>query len=350
MVGDRVTGPLAGHRRQYLRHGQRSRHGHGRGVDGQRLRGRLEDRHQLVQFLEHRRTGRYASQTGNLAGSSAQMQNVRARPSTRTSTRDGVIGVNNTPFDIQIVFSGGSQYQTYFEQAAQRWERIIRGDLSGVNRSTYGFIDDLRIDASVQFIDGTNGILAQAGWDLRRSSSEGGLPYHGIMRFNSSDITAMVNNGTFLSVVMHEMGHVLGLGTLWDTFGLRSGSSYTGANANARYRELGGSGFVPLETTGGSGTAFAHWSEARFDRELMTGFSETGPPMPLSTITIGGLQDLGYAVDYSQADPYSLGGLMAPKYVRGRQRGGRPRSHSRLLTAGGRRYWRRRYAGLQRCI
>jgi hypothetical protein len=34
--------------------------------------------------------------------------------------------------------------------------------------------------------------------------------------------------------------------------------------------------------------------------------------MPLSVITVGGLQDLGYAVDYAQADPYSLGGLLAP--------------------------------------
>jgi hypothetical protein len=256
-------------------------------------------------------TGRYVSQTGNLAGSSAQMQSFEPTFA-QDLNGDGVIGINNTPFDIQIVFTGASQYQTYFEQAAQRWERIIRSDLSAVNSSTYGLIDDLRIDASVQAIDGTNGILAQAGWDLRRSSSEGGLPYHGIMRFDSADITAMVNNGTFLSVVMHEMGHVLGLGTLWDTFGLRSGASYTGPNANARYRELGGSGFVPLETTGGQGTAFSHWSEARFDRELMTGFSETGPPMPLSVITIGGLQDLGYSVDYAQADPYSLGGLMSP--------------------------------------
>jgi hypothetical protein len=267
-------------------------------------------------------SGKYVSQTGNLAGSNAQMQSFESTFA-QDLNGDGVIGINNTPFDIQIVFSGASQYQTYFEQAAQRWERIIRSDLTAVNSGTYGLIDDLRIDASVQFIDGTNGILAQAGWDLRRSSSDGGLPYHGIMRFDSSDINAMVNNGTFLSVVMHEMGHVLGLGTLWDTFGLRSGSSYIGTNANNAYRQLGGSGFVPLETTGGSGTAFAHWSEARFDRELMTGFSETGPPMPLSIVTIGGLQDLGYDVDYAQADPYSLGGLMAPdSYVDDRGMGG----------------------------
>ncbi|SEP23731.1 Leishmanolysin [Rhodospirillales bacterium URHD0017] len=252
-------------------------------------------------------TGRYASQTGSLSGSSAQMQAYEPTFN-QDLNGDGVIGVNNSPFNIQIVFSGASQYQTYFEQAAHRWESIIRADLPAVNSSTYGLIDDLRIDASVAAIDGTNGILAQAGWDLRRSTSDGGLPYHGVMKFDSADINTMVNNGTFLYVVMHEMGHVLGLGTLWDTFGLRGGSSYTGTNANNAYHQLGGSGFVPLETTGGSGTAFVHWSEAAFDRELMTGFSETAPPMPLSIVTIGGLQDLGYTVDYSRADAYGLPG------------------------------------------
>jgi hypothetical protein len=247
-------------------------------------------------------TGRYVRDTGNMSGSSAQMQAYE--PSFGQDLNgDGVIGVNNTPFDIQVVFSGLSQYQSYFEQAAQRWERIIRADLSSVNSATYGFIDDLRIDASVQFIDGSGGTLAQAGWDLRRS---GGLPYHGVMRFDSSDITTMVNNGTFLSVVIHEMGHVLGIGTLWDTFGLRSGSSYVGTYANQAYRQLGGSGFVPLETGGGSGTAFSHWSEARFDRELMTGYVESSGSMPLSIVTVGGLQDLGYEVDYAQADGYNL--------------------------------------------
>src|SRR5262245_11564710 len=70
---------------------------------------------------------------------------------------------------------------------------------------------------------------------------------------------------------------------------------------------------TPLETTGGSGTAFVHWSEAVFDNELMTGFAESpGVSMPLSIVTIGGLQDLGYTVDYSAADPYRLPGhLMA---------------------------------------
>ncbi len=55
------------------------------------------------------------------------------------------------------------------------------------------------------------------------------------------------------------MGHILGIGTLWSSFGLRSGSSYIGQNALNAYWQVGGSGgVVPLETGGGSGTALVH--------------------------------------------------------------------------------------------
>ena len=66
---------------------------------------------------------------------------------------------------------------------------------------------------------------------------------------------------------------------------------------------------VPLETGGGSGTALVHWSKSVFDNELMTGFVEAaGVAMPLSIVTIGSLQDLGYTVDYNAADAYRLPG------------------------------------------
>jgi hypothetical protein len=41
-------------------------------------------------------------------------------------------------------------------------------------------------------------------------------------------------------------------------------------------RSRGSGGAVPLETTGGSGTAGLHSSEDVFDNELMTGFACRG--------------------------------------------------------------------------
>jgi hypothetical protein len=62
---------------------------------------------------------------------------------------------------------------------------------------------------------------------------------------------------------------------------------------------------VPVENTGGQGTRDAHWRESIFGRELMQGFAKAGG-MPLSRITTGSLQDMGYLVNLNASDSYSL--------------------------------------------
>jgi Leishmanolysin len=64
-----------------------------------------------------------------------------------------------------------------------------------------------------------------------------------------------------------------------------------------------------VEQQGGQGTACSHWAERCLGRELMTGFANPGSRNPLSRITIGSLDDMGYAVDYTQADPYGAANL-----------------------------------------
>ena len=73
----------------------------------------------------------------------------------------------------------------------------------------------------------------------------------------------------------------------------------------------------PVENLFGAGTAGAHWRESVFHAELMTGFIEVpGVQMPLSRITIASMKDLGYDVDYSQADTF-VGHLIAANAVTG---------------------------------
>jgi hypothetical protein len=61
---------------------------------------------------------------------------------------------------------------------------------------------------------------------------------------------------------------------------------------------------VPVESTGGLGTAGAHWRESMLGNELMTGFAGPGSEMPFSGVTLGALRDLGYVVDLSRAEAY----------------------------------------------
>jgi hypothetical protein len=213
-------------------------------------------------------------------------------------------------FQITLSMSGlTASQQAIFQQAAARWSQVITGDLPNATyRGTA--VDDLLISASAISIDGVNGVLGQAGPDAFRSGSD--LPYHGIMQFDSADLASMENSGLLFSVVLHEMGHVLGIGTIWEDLGLLSGAggsnpTFTGANATAAYNQLFGTSArgVPVENTGGPGTADGHWRESILTNELMTGWVNGTTTLPLSRITIGSLADIGYTVNYAAADSFT---------------------------------------------
>jgi len=214
-----------------------------------------------------------------------------------------------------------------FENAASRWSRVITGDLDDIdinisanscgNDDAYeARVDDLIIFVSIENIDDTGNILAQAGPCGVRNDPY--LPYLGMLRIDASDLANLQENGTLYDVISHEIGHVLGIGSLWqsghNSFLSYDGVScdtsnvitYTGENGVREWHNLGGSGDVPVENTGGSGTICSHWRESIFDDELMTGFAEDTGPMPLSELSIAALEDLGYEVDYEAADEYTL--------------------------------------------
>jgi hypothetical protein len=138
------------------------------------------------------------------------------------------------------------------------------------------------------------------------------------MRFDSDDLAMLESQGTLGSVILHEMVHVVGFGTIWreSAIALLTGAGttdpyFTGAGARDSFlNHDGGSLYagtpVPVESTGGAGTADSHWRETVFRRELMTGWISIGTTAPMSRTTISSLGDIGYSVDVSQADPFDL--------------------------------------------
>jgi hypothetical protein len=230
-----------------------------------------------------------------------------------------------------------------FTLAAARWAEVITGELAdvpfasglGVNGCSTGTfslapgtsVDDLLIFAQIQPIDGPGAVLGSAGPCRVRTS--GGLSVAGAMRFDVADVDNLISQGRFNSVILHEMGHVIGIGTLWGSFLVNPSSAgnildthFTGVNGIAGFDAIGGTTYtggqkVPVENTGGPGTVNGHWREGVLLNELMTGFI-SGTSQPMSLVTVKALQDLGYIVDESKADPFALtlSVMDAPKNVR----------------------------------
>ena len=130
------------------------------------------------------------------------------------------------------------------------------------------------------------------------------------MEFDSADLDRLEADGSLADVILHEMGHVLGFGTLFARRGLVTGSGgmdprFLGPAAAREWAALEGTGGVPLANTGGAGTREGHWRELIFGDELMTGFL-SGAERPISRLSLAAFEDLGYRVDYAAADAYAL--------------------------------------------
>ena len=247
----------------------------------------------------------------------------------------------DTTYHIEVRFYGpepNAQVRAAFENARLRIESIISADLPptrvnkvnltdtatcGVPATVDETIDDLVIYATVKTIDGVGKVAASSGPCLVRSTTK--LPALGKMEMDADDLNALATSGRLNAVVLHEMLHVLGFGTIWDQV---SPARLTGAGGNdPRFSgpqaiqactAAGGSVIcaagVPVENCAGipncgGGTRDSHWRESTFRTELMTGFIETANvPMPLSAITIQSFADLGYSVNAAGADTYKIPG------------------------------------------
>jgi subtilisin-like proprotein convertase family protein len=225
-------------------------------------------------------------------------------------------------FQVEVRFLGGlsPNQQAAFASAAERWSQIIIGDVPPVFLEGET-IDDVLIEARGVPIDGPGGILGQAGPRFIRPTSN--LPIKGIMSFDTADLDRMEADGSLEDVILHGMAHVLGFGTLWTNLGLIVGEgsidpTFVGTNAMREYGILRSAAVsantndptpVPVANTGGPGTRDGHWREVVFANELLTGFL-SGSLRPISLMSVGAFEDMGYRVSHAVADAYSLPSML----------------------------------------
>ena len=236
-------------------------------------------------------------------------------------------------FDITLELGSGltDSQKDVFTQAELFWESQITGYEGDIR-----FSPALTITANAAANDGVGGVLGSAGprtgYDNRAYN---GKLYTatGEMSFDSADIDNLESNGSLFGVIVHEMAHVLGFGTLWTYNGLyvEGSGEYTGEYALAAYQAETDSSasYVPVELEGGEGTADGHWDEGWLlgGSELMTGWLEG--VTTLSSVTLAQFRDLGYLVaDYdvevpdvpSDVPAPLIGGLMLGLFAFGRRK------------------------------
>ena len=245
-------------------------------------------------------------------------------------------------FDIEVRYVGTqptASQRAVFDDAAAFWRSAITGDLADFNADIAAgecggvdapqvqeTIDDLLIFVEFQDIDGAGGTLGSAAPCWLRSSTL--HPFMGGMAFDNADIANLESNGGLQSTVRHEMGHVLGIGTLWGTgffdllvnpsdtaFGgtLGADAHFNGPLAIAAFNSSGGNAYagakVPVENdadTYGSGSLDGHWREMVMVTELMTPSLNGGGLNPTSVITLQSLADMGYEMNLGVADSYTV--------------------------------------------
>ncbi|MCC7195915.1 MAG: hypothetical protein IT356_10195 [Gemmatimonadaceae bacterium] len=280
-------------------------------------------------------------------GKSVGAQRMRATAGVLTATATATAA---SSYPLSVRFFGAQvdpAIQDAFMAAGRRIQGIVTGAVAPVALTAFDItgcgitgvaplteiVTGVIVYARVAPIDGPGKILGRAGPCYFRIA--GGATIIGVMDFDVADLQLLVSTNRLNSVILHEMLHVLGFGTMWINKALITGagtpsSSYTGAQGIAGCLFHGGGGncavSVPLETDGGSGTRDAHWREATtstgigFRNELMTGYVEApGVPMPLSRMTIGALADLGYVVNQLPYDDYTVPGTAAAALLRIRE-------------------------------
>ncbi len=180
--------------------------------------------------------------------------------------------------------------------AVARWQEMLLTSLA------------VQIEVEVTAIDGAGKRAAQAAPRMFRSTGTP-LPSLGRITIDEADLATAESQGWLKNLLLHEMGHIFGIGTIWSRSLLTGAGGadprFTGPRGTSEYRAIFGTSenSVSVENTGLVGSIGAHWRKSVFGDELMT--PSVGSGTPTSRITIGAMHDFGYAVNYLAADAYA---------------------------------------------
>ena len=207
-------------------------------------------------------------------------------------------GVEHAPFEPpQFVIDG-------LNAGASRWRSVASYSpaMYDAIESTLNGWSGLELQNYTQ-INADNGYLATCGVNLyvEENSTLNAVSFDlQVNTFYASQLTQR----EWDDIMTHEMGHGLGIGIFWSPSNFfLSGSSYP--NCQAAYNSITSLNRMntPVESSGGGGTASAHWEDDfrtsngtdyyGVTNELMVG-ALVSEGMILSEMSVGALADFGY--------------------------------------------------------
>jgi uncharacterized protein YjdB len=227
-----------------------------------------------------------------------------------------------SPFTIEPVYTFSSpamaRLQRDFTAAADRWRELVISSLpdtvitvpnDGCGPGSSALITNRAIHGMLVVVGVTNGPNFTGGICVIRQGSK--LTLVGTLNYPRDVLTA-IETGQYpetaygAGVLIHELGHALGMGTsqAWSQLSEGLGTSepvFRGPNALGEWSAVGGGAYVgrqiPISNDG-------HW-----DIRQLFGESTAGPPelwMPISRVTAGALKDFGWSIDEKGADPFLI--------------------------------------------
>ena len=237
---------------------------------------------------------------------------------------------------------------TIIQDSFDKWDSLVQPN----PRFTNGYTIDVSFNISTLGTGILGGAQVLTAYYFGTYTFGNAYTAHGKITMNSTYLNTLKTSirtdgkSSFYHVMLHEIGHILGIGTYWNmsgspVIGYLDGSEtkyyYTGEHAVREYKSyipeiqdtiVG----LPIEDNGGSGTQNVHPEEGEegtassdnryingyfhpgLDNELMSGWMESYPDStPLSRITLGFLEDMGFIVNYNQVDDYQI--ILNQNYV-----------------------------------
>ena len=231
-------------------------------------------------------------------------------------------------FDIEPNYQNlSAEIQANIDKAIERWESIITADIpddGNIDDLIITFFPNENLEADNPTLAGTK-IIRERSIEPKTNPFNL-LPSRASIEFNEARLESF-SEQDFFDLAFHEIGHALGLAGTAQSYQLLidnseaedNNSRFIGENATFWYNEIYDveEDSVPTETAefrvpNEEGLGFlleeradGHWRERSapsLGNEIMTPDAQLGVKDPISRITIGAMQDLGYTVDYSQAD------------------------------------------------